>query len=218
MRTLRLTLAGAAILALPVGTAGIAVAQTEATEDAEPVEAPAVSEAPAPAFPTGYLVSVETGREMLEYHGDGIGIAHSTGLDSAASFTYAVDGDVYTAVKGGYATKRVERDQRGPATYRWDYDGERLAFELLGEDIDSRRKSLLSENTFHSIEDPVVVMAAVSDLDVGDPIRAWDAFVPAAEAGPDAYTSKTEYVGHVAAVPISQGQPITPDLLQTAAE
>jgi hypothetical protein len=204
-----------AVLALTVGTTGVAVAQTEATEDASPA---AVSESSTTSFPTGYFVSVETGRVMLEFHGDGFGMAHSLGQGSTAPFSYAVDGDVYTAVKGGSAVKVVESEQVSSATYRWDHDGERLAFELIGEDIDSRRKSLLSEYTFRSIEDPQVVMVASSDLDVGDPVRAWDAFVAAAGIGPDVYTNKTEYLGHVAAVPISKGQPITPDLVEPRPE
>lgn len=98
------------------------------------------------------------------------------------------------------------------ATYRWTYDGERLAFELVGEDQADRREALLAR-IFRPIEDPTVVMVATFDLDVGDRIRAWEAFVPAAEVGPDAYTSKTQFLGAVAAVPIEQGQPITPDVV-----
>ena len=76
----------------------------------------------------------------------------------------------------------------------------------------------MAGNTFRAIEDPRVAMVASSDLDVGDPIRAWDAFVPAAGVGPDVCTSETEYLGHVAAVPISKGQPITPDLVEPKPE
>ena len=220
MRTLRLIPAAVAILALTVGTTGGAVAQAEPTEEAVPA---AVSELPTPSFPTGTFVSVETGRVMLEFRGDGTGRTHSAGLDSITPITYTVDGDVYTALQGPWETvlgvALVEEDPASDwatATYRWDHDGERLAFELLGEDRADLRKSLLGNYTFRSIEDPRAVMTASSELDVGDRIRAWLAFVPASEAGPDAYTSKTEYRGHVAAAPISKGQPITPGVVTPA--
>ncbi len=218
--------AAAAILALFGGFLLSGILTTP--QDAEILPA-AVTESPSPmvteessssmdAFPTGYFVSVDTGRVTLEFQGDGTGMTHSAALNSTTPstmpFTYAVDGNVYTAVKGGSAVLRVESKKVGSATYRWDYDGERLAFELIGEDTEDRRKSLLANNTFRSIEDPQVVMVATFDLDVGDPIRAWLAFVPAAEVGPDAYTSKAEYADRVVAVPIAKGQPITPDLLE----
>jgi hypothetical protein len=192
----------------------------------------AVTESPSPTatdessvtaddFPTGLFVSAETGRVMLEFKKDGSGMTHSASFGTVTPLTYAVDGDVYTALKGPWDTvlgvALADIDQpSGPATYRWDYDGERLAFQSMGEDPSDRRVSLLQSNTFRAIEDPVAVMAASSDLDVGDPIRAWLAFVPAAEVGPDAFTSKTQYVRHVAAVPIAKGQPITPDVVEPA--
>ena len=220
MRTLRLVSTAMAVLALAVGTTGAAVVQADATEDVGPA---AVSEPPAPSFPTGTFVSVETGRVMLEFLGDGRGRTHSATYDSITPITYVVDGDIYTALRGPWdSVLGVALVDEGlpsgwaTATYRWDHDGERLAFELLGEDRSDRRKSLLGNHTFRSIDDPRVVMTASSDLDVGDPIRAWLAFVSAAEAGPDAYTSKTEYLGSVAAVPISKGKPIAPDVVTPA--
>jgi len=205
MRTLRMPLAGMAILALTVGTTGVAVAQAEATEDAVPA---AVTEPPH-AFPTGYFVSVETGpvgMVMLEFHEDGTAITHRLGSeDSATPFTYAVDGDVYTHIASEYG------DQ---PTYRWDYDGERLAFELIGEESCSVRKARYT-NTFRSVEDPRVVVIAAGDYETGDTIYfAMLSAVPAAEAGPDAYTNARELTGRVAAVPIARGTPITPDLLE----
>jgi|GEM_PF-2354849 len=220
-------IAAAVIVAL---FGGFLLAGILTTPQGDELAPAAVTESPSPmateewssdidGFPTGKFVSVDTGRAMLEFHGDGTGTTHSAMLDTATPFTYAVDGDVYTALKGpwvtvlGVALAEVEQ-QCGPATYRWDHDGERLAFELIGEDTCERRKSLLQSNTFRAIEDPVEVMAATRDIEAGAPVWALLTFVPAAEAGPDAYTSKAEYLGHVAAVPISEGQPITPDLLK----
>jgi hypothetical protein len=220
MRIQRTAPAGLVVLALAVGTAALASAQTEADVDTKPVEAPAVmTGSPSSTFPTGLFVSVEDGRAMLEFHRGGSG-EWSDVFGSGWFFTYAVDGDVLTWSTAPFHS--LSEAAGGPrhfddATYRWDYDGEWLAFELIGEDPSDRREELL-KRPFRPIEDPRVVMVATFDLDVGDPIRAWKAFVPAAEAGPDAYTIKTEYLGHVAAVPIAKGQPITPDIVELPAE
>ena len=216
MRALRLTFAGMAILALTVGTTGVAVAQAEATEDAVPA---VVTESPSPmtsevsssgidAFPTGYFVSVDrppTGPVMLEFHGDGTAMTHHLALDNAVTpFTYVIDGDVYTHIASEFG------DQ---PTYRWDYDGGRLTFELVGEETCSVREARYS-STFRSIEGPRVVMVAARDLEVGDPIWAFLDFLPGAEVCPDAYANLDDVSDRVAAVPISMGQPITPDMLE----
>ena len=213
-------IAAAVIVAL---FGGFLVAGVLTTPQEGEVAPAAVTESPSPmateespshmeAFPTGYFISVDTGREMLEFYGDGTGLGHDP-VFGTAPFTYAIDGDVYTALTGGAVPVDVTSRKHDPATYRWDYDGEQLAFDLVGEDANDRRKTRMWQ-TFRPIEDPMVVMVATSDLDVGDPIRAWPSFVDAAEVGPDAYTSKTEYADHVVAVPIAEGQPITPDLLE----
>jgi len=212
MRTLRLPLAGAVILVLAFSLGGIAAAQAEATD--EPL---AVSEPASPSFPTGHFVAVDNGRWMLEFQEDGNGETSDV-ADLGWSFTYAVDGDIFTWLGSEYSNLGGGGDLSGEsrdATYRWDYDGEQLAFELIGEDAADQRKMRMSY-TYQPIEDPRKVMVATFDLDIGAPIRAWEAFVPAAEIGPDAYTSKVEHLGHVAAVPISKGQPITPDVVAPA--
>jgi hypothetical protein len=212
-------IAAAVIVAL---FGGFLVAGVLTTPQDGEVAPATVTESPSPmatgestsgvAFPTGFFISVDTGREMLEFHGDGTGLGHDPSFGTAP-FTYSVDGDTYTALTGGAVP--VDRTSRGhgPATYRWDYDGEQLTFDLIGEDTNDRRRTRLWQS-FRPIEDPRVVMVATSDLDVGDPIRAWASFVDAAEVGLDAYTSKAEYADHVVAVPIAKGQPITPDLLE----
>ena len=201
---------------------GFLLAGVLTAPDGDQVVPAAVTESPSPmateesssgmdAFPTGIFISVDTGRELFEFHGDGTGLTRDPVL-TLGRFTYAVDGDVYTAGTPPGALNPAEPDDYGPGTYRWDYDGERLTFELI-EDPSDRRVTRLAK-TFRQIEDPREVMVASRDLDVGDSVRAWLTFVDADEAGPDAYTSKAEYVGHVAAVPIAKGQPITPDLLE----
>ncbi len=207
MRTLRLTIAGVAILALTVATASVAVAQAEATEAAGNESSSGMD-----AFPTGYFASVETGPVglvMLEFHADGTAITHTlTSEDSAKPFTYAVDGDIYTHIASGYDHQ---------PTYRWDYDGERLAFELIGEESCSFRKARYA-NTFRPVEDPLVVVIAAGDYEAGDTINfPMLSAVPASETGPDVYTDARKLRGRVAAVPISKGQPITPDMLEPEA-
>jgi hypothetical protein len=197
-----------AIWALTVGTTGVALAQAEATEDA----ASAAVNGPSSgidAFPTGYFVSVETGpvgMVMLEFHGDGSAITHTLhAVDSAKPFTYAVDGDLYTHIASEYG------DQ---PTYRWDYDGERLAFELIGEETCSVREARYS-NTFRPVEDPRIVVVAAGDYETGDTIYfPMLSAVPASEACSDMYTNARELSGRVAAVPITMGQPITPGMLE----
>lgn len=211
MRRRWLTFGGMAILALAVGTTGVAVAQAEAPENAAAATA---GEPPPSSFPTGCFVDVDNGRWMLEFDEDGTAET-SVVFGHDWRFTYAVDGDTFTWLGSEYSNLGGGADVAGEsrdATYRWDYDGEQLAFESIGEDAADQRKTRMSY-AYRPIEDPQVVMVATIDLDAGDPIRAWEAFVPAAEVGPDAYTSKVEYLGHVAAVPIAKGQPITPDLV-----
>jgi hypothetical protein len=203
--TLRLSLVGTAILALAAGTAGIAVAQDEADDDAVPA---AVTESPSPIFPTGAFVSLENKHLMLEFGGDGTAVKHDL-ADRTTSFTYAVDDDVYT-----WLTSANRNQRYGQPTYAWDYDGTRLAFELLGEDAFDYRRWVYAENTFERVEDPQVVVVAERDLDVGESVRPIRGYVPAAEVGPDAYISMMDVVGYVAAVPISKGQPITSDVVQ----
>ena len=219
MRAVRLPLLGAVMLGLLLGPTGAAVSQepTAVTESPSPMTSEE-SSSDVGAFPIGSFVSVDNGRWMLEFDAGGTGEWSDVTGASGWSFTYAVDDDVVIWSTDPFHS--LSEAAGGPrhfddATYRWDYDGERLAFELVGEDPSDRREELM-KRTFRPIEDPRVVMVATFDLDAGDPIRAWEAYVPAAEVGPDTYTSKVDYLGHVAAVPIAKGLPITPDLVEPA--
>jgi len=197
MRTLRLSLVGTVILALLAGLSGAVVAQSE---ESEPM-----------AFPTGTLVAVENNYLLLEFHEDGTGFGQDVNIGGTVSFTYATNGDLYTEMTNN-AGRQV------PATYYWDFDGEHLTMELWGEDLIEHRNFMYADNTWMPVEDPVLVVVADRDLEVGEPVWVNRGFVLAAEAGPDAYTSLIDVVGYVAAVPISKGQPITPDLLEPVAE
>ena len=219
MRTLRLSLVATVMLGLLLGSTGTVASQEPAATESPSPMASEESSSDMDVFPTGLFVSVEDGRAMLEFHRGGSG-EWSDVFGSGWFFTYAVDGDVLTWSTAPFHS--LSEAAGGPrhfddATYRWDYDGEWLAFELVGEDPSDRREELL-KRPFRPIEAPRVVMVATFDLDVGDPIRAWKAFVPAAAAGPVAYTIKTEFLGHVAGGPIAKGQPITPDVVELPAE
>ena len=189
------------------------------TPDGDQVAPGAVTDSPSPmtaeespsgvdTFPSGAFVSVENKHLMLEFGGDGTGVKHDL-TGRTTSFTYAVDDDIYT-----WLTSENGNGISGQPDYAWDYDGERLAFELLDEDPLAYRKWVYTENTYQRVDDPQVVVVAERDLDVGKHVRAKLGFVPVAEAGPDAYTSLLDVPRTVAAVPISRGQVITPVLLE----
>ncbi len=100
-----------------------------------------------------------------------------------------------------------------PATYYWDYDGERLSFEVWGEDMRPERYNFYAEHTFYLVEDPVKVMVALFDAAPGQRVEFTGAFVSADEAT-DAITDRRDVLFRVAAMDIVAGQPITPDMLE----
>ena len=200
MRTLRLSLAGTAILVLLGGLGGAVVAQSEESDTM--------------AFPTGTLVANEVLHVWVEFDEDGTCGWHEYSRDVPC--IYAVRGDLFTEMAFEWPS-----GVQAPGTYYWDYDGERLAFEVWGEDPNWRRYNKLSNHTFRPVPDPREVVVAIRDIAAGDPVRQrWTtlSIVSAAEAGSDALTYVPDVFGGVAAVPISMGQPITPGLLEPMPE
>lgn len=186
----------------------LAATLTAPLEDRVAPAAP--TDAESETFPLGTFVSNETGRVVLEFLEGGTGhYFSSTAPEKNSSFLYASDGDVYTT-----EGLIVGSDRYNVPTYRWTFDGEQLAFELLGEDSDPARVWLHTENTFRVIEDPVIVLTAMYDYDADDRVHGIRVFVPAAEAPAEALKDRLAIRGHVATGPISQGQPITPDLVR----
>jgi hypothetical protein len=210
MRTLRCCLAGTIALALFGGPGGAVLAQDGSDEQ---------------AFPTGTFVSVEDSHQLLEFDDDGSGssryVAHdwdegATGAWDVA-LTYATDGDRYTELT---ADVPPDAGVDEPPTYRWHYDGGRLAFvELLGGDEMDCQRRVYRNNTYRPIEDPRMVVVAAADIEAGDPIPDWKiqlAFVAAAELGPRLYLEPELFLGSVPLAPIAKGEPITPELVTTA--
>ena len=210
MRTLKSSLTGTVALVLLGGLGTAAIAQDESD---------------VLAFPTGTFVSVQDSHQLLDFDDDGTGstryVVHDwdsgeTGVWDIA-LTYAIDGDRYTEL-----TADVPPDAAvdGPPTYRWDYDGERLAFvELLGGDEMDCQRRVYRNNTYRPIEDPRMVVVAASDIEAGDPIpdrKIQLAFVAAAELGPRLYLDPELFLGSVPLAPIAKDEPITPDLVTPA--
>jgi hypothetical protein len=196
MRTLRLGLIGTVMLVLLGGLGGTAVAQDD--------------ESDAMAFPTGSLLSVENPHLLLVFDEDGTGLSHDGKGGWEVRFTYATIGDLYTEMTHSAFERQV------PATYYWDFDGEHLTMELWGEDPLWHRNFMYADNTWTPVEDPRIVMVANTDIAAGERLigDVEEGFAPASEG---ALTIR-DVVGKVAAVPISKGQPITPDMVEPPAE
>jgi len=199
MRTLRLVLAGTVIVVLLGGLGGAVMAQSE--------------ESDAMAFPTGTLVAVETPDHAVEFNEDGTGRWFSYGEGWEVPDTYAVNGDFYTEMAFDDLDGR-----QVPATYYWDFDGEHLSFELWGEDLRPHRNSVMTGNTWRLVLDPREVLVAARDRAPGEFVGTYKSIAPAAETDPEAFThdGMSELVGHVAAVPVSKGEVITPDMVEPA--
>lgn len=168
-------------------------------------------------FPTGTFVSVQKPSYALQFDEDGSGRALISDRWDVP-MTYAVTGDLFSEMTFSYGPTG---DPRVPATYYWDWDGERLTFELWGEELRPTRYSTYTENTWRLVEHPRFVVVAVSDIGAGDKIFGRFAqlgAVPAAEVGVDAFTDPGDVAGSFAAVPISKGQPFTPDMLEPPTE
>ena len=136
MRTLRLTLAGAVILALLAGLSGAAVAQSD--------------ESDAMAFPTGAFEATDGHHESVEFHADGSCRWSSLKQEWSFPCAYTVNGDLYTEMS--YESSMA---YKYPATYYWDYDGEELTFELWGEDSNSSRYGSYANHAYSLAEGEV---------------------------------------------------------------
>ena len=93
------------------------------------------------AFPTGTFVGERFPASIFTFHDDG----RFTLEEGSWGITgvYAVRGDLYTEMlHGGEWYPNI------PATYRWTFDGERLRFELVGEDVNSDREVGMTRQAF----------------------------------------------------------------------
>ncbi len=168
------------------------------------------------AFPTGTFVSVEDPDLWIAFHEDGGGRTREEGEGTDVGFTYATQGNLWTEMTHDETAGRLV-----PATYFWDFDGELLTFELWGEDLVANRKATMENNTWTHVPDPREVVAAARDILAGDDVYANSGVLrvlPATEVGPGALTDRRDISGHIAAVDIAAGQPLTLDLLEPSAD
>ena len=59
---------------------------------------------------------------------------------------YSIDGDLYTE------ETHNTNDPKVPATYIWAYDGQKLTFKLVGEDVIPHRKGVYNRSTWIKVE------------------------------------------------------------------
>jgi hypothetical protein len=94
-------------------------------------------------FPTGCFVH-EDGRRAFEFDEDSTWRYYEGSLSLVAVYgKYATNGNLYTEM-----THSSSGDRSIPVTYYWAYDGERLTFQLYGEDVLSHRRTCYDIQTF----------------------------------------------------------------------
>lgn len=145
MRTLRLSLAGTVTLTLLGGLGGTVVAQSEPSE--------------VTAFPTGTF-EADAGGESVEFSADGTCRWFSTSWSMPC--TYVVNGDRYTEMTSDYPS-----GPKVPATFYWDYDGERLAFEPWGNDPIETRRDSYADHTFRPVGETLPLPPTETDFPTG---------------------------------------------------
>ena len=97
-------------------------------------------------FPTGVFAGERNPSHVFEFFEDGTFTyveGDYTEGDPDVSGVYGVRGDLYTEMLHDYAGY-----QKVPATYRWEFDGERLKFELVGEDVLSGREQTMTNQYY----------------------------------------------------------------------
>jgi hypothetical protein len=189
------------MLALLGGLGGVVVAQSE--------------ESDAAAFPTGAFMPVVDSYLLLEFDEDGTERAQDVEGRWVVHLVYATRGDLHTEM-----THDSVIDPKMPVTYHGDFDGEHLSMELWGDDLLWHRNFVYADNTWTPVEDPRQVLFAYADFAPGDRVVTARGFAPAAETEPEAFTHdrQVELSRSIAAVPMSKGQPITPDMVEPPAE
>lgn len=199
MPTMRGVLAGSVILVL-LGGLGVAAQSGESDRV---------------AFPTGTFIATDGHHEAVEFNTDGTCRWFSPRDRWSMACTYASNGNLFTEMTFDYPS-----GPQVPATYYWDHDGERLSFELWGEDMRPSRLASYADHTYSLVESPREALLATADFAPGDRVVTIRSLAPAAEIGPAAfgYDDLYEVSRTVAAVPILKGQPIAPDMVEMPAE
>ena len=146
MRTWPSSLVGTVFVLLLGGLAGPVVAQAD--------------EAETMAFPTGTF-EAEAGGGSVEFNADGT--CRWFSADLSLPCTYVVIGDLLTEM----TADRPGGGPKVPATYTWDYDGERLAFEVWGQDPNAARLASYADHTYRPVGETVPLQAPATDFPTG---------------------------------------------------
>lgn len=99
-------------------------------------------------FPTGRFVN-EDGIRTFEFDEDGTWRFFDEDPEHPTrSGKYVSNGDLYTEM-----THDDQDDLQIPATYIWTYDGQKLTFDLWGEEVNEERESIYNQQTYIRVED-----------------------------------------------------------------
>ena len=99
-------------------------------------------------FPTGRFV--REGREdyVFEFDEDGTWRYYEGNPEKPdVQGKYSINGNLYTE-----ETHNSASDPKVPATYTWTYDGQKLTFKLVGEDVIPHRKGVYNRSTWIKVE------------------------------------------------------------------
>ena len=96
-------------------------------------------------FPLGTLVGEDNPSHFFEFRADGTYTYTENDYagDIDVSGAFGINGDLYTEMTHDYLGLPMV-----PATYRWSFDGQRLTFELVGEDVIPDRVRAMTGQAF----------------------------------------------------------------------
>ena len=107
------------------------------------LEAEALSNSNKVEFPTGRFIN-DGGLRAFDFDEDGTWHFFEDNLEQpASSGKYVTSGNHYTEM-----THDDPDYPRVPATYTWTYDGQKITFELWGEDVNDHRKGVYDGQTY----------------------------------------------------------------------
>ena len=130
-------------------------------------ESPSPTTPEEPLFPTGTFKAEEDGL-TLEFRADG------TCQRAGVPCTYGVIGNLYSEMTFDEAS-----GAQAPATYYWDFDGERLTFEPWGTDQRPSRQEVYADHTFRLTEAGEPLVGAIgSGFPTGMLVESDSMYVP----------------------------------------
>jgi len=199
--------------------AGVITPEDGSVTPAAPTDAPSPTTTEGSGtFPTGLFVATDRESLYLEFGEDGTGRAFLYPNNFEVRITYATNGDLWTEMTN---VSPNASDRQVPATYYWDWDGELLSFELWGEELNPYSRGATMGHEYRLIPDAREALVAAVEIPAGEQVyssRVVKRIIPGAEVPSDAFTSAFDVMDQIAADTIAEGQPITPDMLEPAAE